>query len=384
MTRQRQKEVETLRFPALEIRQGPKRLLYSFAVDGKVLHHFAAVSRIHRNDSDRIMGYQRPEVQTHINEIRRYIESDGAMIPNALVVAFDESVTFEPADVQQIGPTYTRVGTLVVPIVSPNGTESRPGWIVDGQQRAAAIRDSEVAKFPICVTAFITQDAQEQREQFILVNSTKPLPKGLIYELLPNTEVRLPSILQKRRFPAYLVDRLNFDPDSPMRGMIQTPTNPSGVVKDNSMLRMLEQSLSEGLLYEFRDRADRGAHSESMLAVLKEFWSAVSAVFPDAWNKSPRRSRLMHGAGIISMGLLMDAIGDRYRSANPPSRDDFAADLRPIVSACRWTNGYWEFGAGTQRKWNEIQNTSKDIQLLANYLLYQYKTLVWDFVLKRA
>ena len=30
------------------------------------------------------------------------------------------------------------------------------------------------------------------------------------------------------------------------------------------------------------------------------------------------------------------------------------------------------------RKWNEIQNTHKDIQLLANYLLVQYKSRVWS------
>jgi len=376
-------EADVIRLPALEIRQGPKRLLYSFAVDGKLLHRFAAVSRIHRNDTDQIKGYQRPEVRAHINEIRSYIESDGAMIPNALVVAFDAAVSFEPAEVQMIGPAYARVGTLVIPLGSLDGSD-RPGWIVDGQQRAAAIRDAEVAKFPVCVTAFITDDAQEQREQFILVNSTKPLPKGLIYELLPNTESKLPAILQRRRFPAYLVDRLNFDADSPMRGMIQTPTNPGGVVKDNSMLRMLEQSLSEGMLYRFRDRTAGGPQADNMLLLLKDFWGAVAEVFPDAWNKSPRRSRLMHGAGIICMGLLMDAVADRTGPGSPPSKDQFVADLLPLVPVCKWTNGYWEFGAGTQRKWNEIQNTAKDIQLLANYLLYQYKALVWDQALKRA
>jgi DGQHR domain-containing protein len=304
------------------------------------------------------------------------------MIPNALVVAFDDTVSFEPAEVQLIGPAYSRIGTLLIPADSDG--PNLPGWIVDGQQRAAAIRDAEIAKFPICVTAFITSDAQEQREQFILVNSTKPLPKGLIYELLPNTESKLPSILQRRRFPAYLVDRLNFDADSPMRGMIQTPTNPGGVVKDNSMLRMLEQSLSEGMLYHFRERTPGGAQTDKMLSLLKDFWGAVAEVFPDAWNKSPRRSRLMHGAGIICMGLLMDAVADRTGLGNAPSKEEFITDLRPLIPVCKWTNGYWEFGTGAQRKWNEIQNTAKDIQLLANYLLYQYKALVWDQALKRA
>src|SRR6266511_1354767 len=85
-----------LRVPALEIRQGPNRTLYSFAIDGKQLPRFAAISRIHRDDTAQIHGYQRPEVLSHIAAIRRYLESEDPMIPNALVVAFDSRVRFEP------------------------------------------------------------------------------------------------------------------------------------------------------------------------------------------------------------------------------------------------------------------------------------------------
>src|SRR5262249_42554576 len=97
-----------------------------------------------------------------------------------------------------------------------------------------------------------------------------------------------------------------------------------------------------------------------------------------AWGLPPRRSRLMHGAGIISLGFLMDAIADRHRSSVFPTEEQFAGDLYPLTPVCRWTDGFWDFGPGCQRKWNEVQNTSKDIQLLANYLLIQYKNLVWN------
>ncbi|MCX6713664.1 MAG: HU family DNA-binding protein, partial [Candidatus Vogelbacteria bacterium] len=46
--------------------------------------------------------------------------------------------------------------------------------------------------------------------------------------------------------------------------------------------------------------------TETMLQILKVFWKAVANVFPEAWGLPPNRSRLMHGAGIIGMGLLMD------------------------------------------------------------------------------
>jgi hypothetical protein len=115
-----------------------------------------------------------------------------------------------------------------------------------------------------------------------------------------------------------------------------------------------------------------------MLKTLKAFWGATAKVFKNAWKLPPRRSRLMHGAGIVSMGFIMDAIADRYRQNGTPEEDQFKEDLDGLKDVCRWTDGYWEFGPGAQRKWNEIQNTPKDIQLLANYLLVQYKALVWN------
>jgi DGQHR domain-containing protein len=294
-----------------------------------------------------------------------------------VVVAFDGRVGFEPA-AGPVSSAYSRFGTLVIPVDPSLPEEERVGWVVDGQQRIAAIRDARIDHFPVCVVAFITDDDQEQRQQFILVNSTKPLPKGLIYELLPTTRARLPSLLQQRRFPAYLLDRLNLDEGSPLRGLIRTPTVMDGLIKDNSILKMLENSLSDGVLYRFRHAGEVSGDTEAMLRVLHAFWRAVAEVFRDAWGLPPRRSRLMHGAGIVSVGFVMDAIADRYRPTGLPGVEQFRQDLEPLRAVCRWTDGYWDFGPGDQRKWNEIQNTHRDIQLLANYLLVQYKALVWN------
>lgn len=363
-----------LRLPAIEVRQSAERVLYTFAVDAKLVPQFATVSRIQRVDGG-LRGYQRPEVLAHIQEIRAYVESEAPMIPNALVVAFDSRVRFEGHD----GPSsnYSRTGTLVIPLDPDLQEERRPGFIVDGQQRLAAIRDAEVDAFPMCVSAFITDDTREQTEQFILVNSTKPLPKGLIYELLPGTEATLPTLLQRRRLPAHLLTRMNQDDGSPLKGLINTVTNPGGKIKDNSILRMVENSLSDGVLYRLRE--GNGADDvEAMLGVLYGFWRAVAKTFPDAWSLPAKRSRLVHGAGVVSMGFLMDAIAERYRSKGLPDERVFAKDLAPLKASCRWTDGIWDFGPGQQRKWNEIQNTTKDIQLLANYLLVQYKSQVWN------
>jgi DGQHR domain-containing protein len=367
----------TLLLPALEIRQGQRRRIYSFAVDGKRLLEFATVSRIRRADAESILGYQRPEVQSHINEIKAYLESDAPMVPNSIVLAFDKRVRFQPVEAGTGESQDVRFGHLVIPITSSPDHE-KAAWIVDGQQRVAAVSRSRLKRFTLSAVGFIADSDAEQREQFILVNSTKPLPKGLIYELIPHTQARLPSLLERRKFPAYLLQRLSQDEDSPFRGLIQTPTNPEGVVKDNSVLRMLENSLADGALYRFREPGTDESDAEKMLRVLKSFWAAVGNVFESAWGQPPKKSRLMHGAGITSLGFLMDAIADRLRGTLLPKTKDFEADLEPMTSVCSWTAGYWNFGPGSQVRWNEIQNTSKDIQLLTNYLLHQYKARVWS------
>jgi DGQHR domain-containing protein len=361
-----------LTLPAIEVRQTPTRRLYSFAVDGKVLHQVAAISRIHREDGASLVGYQRPEVLSHIAGIRAYLESDDPMLPNAIVVAFDARVKFRAIPGQR---GYSRLGQLSIPVDPQWPDDEKPGWIVDGQQRSAAIRDADVDTFPICVTAFIAESVSEQRAQFILVNSTKPLPKGLVYELLPGTEASLPRHLRVRRLPAVLVERLNHDVDSPLRHLIATPTNPEGKIKDNSMLRMLENSLTDGALYTLRDPHTGRGDVEDMLQLIKSFWEAVRWVFTEGFGKPSRQSRLMHGVGVISLGFLMDAIAERYARAGWPTTEDFASDLSALTSVCCWTSGTWDFD-GVQRRWNDLQNTPKDVQLLADYLLTEYRTRV--------
>ncbi len=302
------------------------------------------------------------------------------MLPNNLIIAFDRRVYFEPSDVQPISPSYTRVGTLVIPADESLPENARPGWIVDGQQRAAAMREAALDSFPILVTAFITDDSTEQREQFILVNSTKPLPKGLIYELLPVTEAKLPALLQRRRFPAYLLGRLNHDEDSPLSGLIHTPTNPDGLMKDSAILKLIENSETDGALYRIqRQGLGHEQTVENMLGLIKAFWAAARVVFEDAWGLTPRRSRLMHGAGIVSRGFVMDTVAGRYRREGPPSQAQFEADLTKLRPYCRWTEGDWEFNP--PRRWNEIQNTSRDIKLLSDYLLDQYRRHVWNWAM---
>lgn len=358
---------QQLRLPALQIRQGTETF-YLAAVDGKLLRRLTTVAHTRRGHDAELIGYQRTEVGQHIAEIRAYLEGPHALMPNALTVGFDERVRFQPATAASpVG--YARYGELVVPV----GDADPAGWLVDGQQRTAAIDDANLAAFPVGIAAFISGSQEVQRDQFLRINNTRPLPRSLLYELLPRTTTRLTAALERRRQPARLLERLNYDPDSPLRGMIKTLTNPDGILKDNSLLRSLADSIGYGALYRYRDRATGVLDLEPALVLLKAYWTAVREVFADAWGLPPRRSRLLHGAGVVGLGFLMDDICGRSPRDRPPTAEQFAVEVGRVADVCRWTSGTWEFLGGVSRSWSDVQNTGKDARLVADLLTRTYR-----------
>ena len=80
---------------------------------------------------------------------------------------------------------------------------------------------------------------------------------------------------------------------------------------DNSVLKMIENSLYDGALYQYRDPEDGSGDIDEMVLHLNYFWTIVQLTFPDAWELPPTKSRLTHGAGIQAMGYVMDSL-DRW------------------------------------------------------------------------
>ena len=89
----------------------------------------------------------------------------------------------------------------------------------------------------------------------------------------------MPAVAARAHFPVQMLSRLNTDEDSPLKGRIRTPTMPEGIIKDTAVLHMLNNSLTDGVLYRLRDRGDGTPDVEGMLSVLKDYWSAVAVVF---------------------------------------------------------------------------------------------------------
>lgn len=359
---------------AIRIDQNSQHPLFMFSLTGAELMQIADISRISRDEAGKLIGYQRADVKRHVQDITDYLNQDEIVFPNSIILAFSSTVKFKLSRGPTLGEGFGVPGVLEIPIPHNGGT--KPAWIVDGQQRVLALAMSKRKDFPVPVNAFVADEIEIQRDQFLRVNSSKPLPRGLITELLPEVSSSLPTNLSKRQMPSAICDWLNSEKTSPFFQLIRrastkgTDSGKAAVIADTSIVKMLEESLETGCLFPYRNIVTNETDFDSIYKILAAYWCAVMRVFPEAWGKTPDKSRLMHGAGIRSMGRLMD----RVMADIPPTEKDATTkaevELRRISETCRWVKGRWE--QLDDLKWDEVQNVPRHINILSNYLLRAY------------
>ena len=337
-------------YSALFARQSDDYRVFVFCAPAQDVLTFATIDRIGRTREGELKGFQRPQVSSHIKEIRDYLANDDAVLPNSVVVAFTDGVE------HHWGPGNT--GNISIHI-----GDTAPGLVVDGQQRLFALGQLPGKEFEVFVTGIICKNSDALRRQFILINNTRPLPKSLIYELLPTVE-GLPQRLSSRSTAALLIERLNYGEGSSLRGQIKQHTNPTGVIQDTVMQKMVMNSLSDGVLRELI-REDDGISKSVQL--ISEFFCAIQFVFEKAWvGHKPRTSRLVHGAGIIAMGYVMEHLCSTIQAR---SRTEFEDGLNLLKGKTAWTAGIWEFGENNIRPWNSVQCVPRDYMELSQYLV---------------
>lgn len=360
---------------ALALRQDTECELYLFALRPEEIDRIAGISRVSRDDDERLVGYQRKEVRRHVQDIREYLDKGAVLFPNSLILAFDSPLRFRRSRGPATDDGLALSGVLEIPL--PEEGRDRPAWIVDGQQRALALAGTTNRNLAVPVAAFVSADLSVQRDQFLRINNARPLPRGLVTELLPEVDTFLPRKLATRRLPSAVTDLLNRHPASPFLGLIRRPSTADAdrkqaVVTDTSVVEMVKERLveSSGCLFAYRNVATGETDSETVMRLLLAYWTAVQRTFPEAWGLPPTRSRLMHGAGIKAMGTLMDAIVPRLSFGSSDLVSDVVADLGLIAPKCAWTGGEWAGLGGLP--WNAVENTSRHVRTLANHLVREY------------
>ena len=339
-----------LTFLAVKARQSEAHNVLCFAATAEDVLRFSTIDRIGRDGEGRLSGFQRPQIASHIREIKDYLEKPDAVLPNPIVVAFTRGIKVVPME----------DGLCRVTIDISGGPT---GLVVDGQQRLTALGQAEAKSFQVFVSVLVCEDEAELRRQFVLINNTRPLPKSLIYELLPTVD-GLPHRFEGRSFAADLTARLNHEKNSSLKGQIHQHTNPEGKISDAAVQRVILASLSDGIM---RDLVRKTNGERDCFDLISEFYEAVQKTFPsDWWGHSPRSSRLIHGVGISALGYVMEELA-LYDGARTWSQ--FAKGLGCLRDRTAWTGGEWNFGGGDIRHWKALQNVNRDIVTLAQYLI---------------
>jgi DGQHR domain-containing protein len=339
-----------LTFRGVKAQQSPKHQVVSFAAKANDVIEFAKIDRIGRDEQGELSGFQRPQIANHIREIKDYLEKEDSVLPNPIVVAFTKGVKIKKLEAPFV--------EVIIDVKS-----GPPGLVVDGQQRLTALSSIEASKFEVFVSAIVCKDEEELKRQFILINNTKPLPKSLIYELLPDVE-GLPTRLSNRAEAASLTARLNFDERSSLKGLIKQHTHADGFIGDNAVQKVIMNSLNDGIM---RDLVRSEGGRDKCFEIMSEYYAAVQSVFKDEWvEHTPRTSRLVHGAGIVSMGYVMELLallnGSRKKA-------EFVKGLACLDGRTAWTSGEWNLGGGDIRHWRAIQNVNRDIMALSQHLI---------------
>ena len=335
---------------ALRTTQGDNLDVYALFIRGSDLVRIADISRIARDESNLLKGFQRPEIRNHVK---------GIVAARGSKPTGDEGIA--------------QAGTLRIPLHEEG---LRSAWIVDGQQRSLALAKANDADLPVPVIGFVSDSLTTQREQFILVNKAKPLPTRLINELLPETgSILLPRELSARKAPAELCGLLNRDPRSPFYRLIKLASDKEtsqAVVIDTAIVKMIRSSMTNplGALYPYKSSDEETTNVEAMYQLLLLFWRAVRECFPNDWGVDPKDSRLMHSAGITAMGVLMDRIYAKI-SGREENYDLIRKEVEKIAPQCAWSSGKWPI---LNASWNEVQSTPQDIKHLQDTLIRLYMT----------
>src|SRR3546814_2159274 len=110
-------------------------------------------------------------------------------------------------------------------------------------------------------------------------SSDLPLPKSLIYELLPSVD-GLPRRLSDRSLAAELTAQLNYQGDSSLKGLIHQHTNPAGIIRDTAIQKVIMNSLGDGVMRELirrnngRDECRSEEHTSELQSLMRNSYAA--------------------------------------------------------------------------------------------------------------
>jgi DGQHR domain-containing protein len=375
---------------------------FSFTLDGRLIRAFAAVDRL---DAVAGTGQQRDEIIAHVREIAAGIRA-GVQVPNSVLVVFNKEVFAwqhelgeEPPEswvicrrlgewaVVTLPGDESRVVQEVVPIEldipyrNAAFDEEKCALLVDGQQRTAALALVDVDAVPafqLTVNASVSTP-EEAKQTFRVANNTVKISTDFSRALLGVLDT-VPGYVKQERRIAQAVKKLALDdPSSPFFQLVKHPgvDGRGQPIAYNTLFSAVQAFENSGL--DFSDDPN------NLATCVNKAYSLVKAVWPTAWGKSAKESRLMHGAGFRAMGhVLIDLVKVQaalhgHDLSNEAIWPEVKKSLERLSTRVLWTADALT-GTATQksnylREIQTRQNTNQDVQGLTHFLVRETNAL---------
>jgi DGQHR domain-containing protein len=242
--------------PAIEVVQNGQKL-YLCALSAKTLSTVASVSR---RDPVADTGYQRLFVDSHINNIKKYLEA-GKCIPVSTLVTFN-------------GAKFAN-GQIRLQKKPENG------WIIDGQHRwlAAKQLNNDIL---LPIIAFIDLPVVTQVEHFVTINrEAKGVPSSLYLDLLKTLPKEKTAGDRAKERTTDIARMLNIDEESPFYGKIVVLTSPKrGELSLTNFVRKVEPLVRKG-------SALAAFKVDSQVKIIANYFDGIIDAYPEEADQSP-------------------------------------------------------------------------------------------------
>ena len=86
-----------IKIRALKTIQRGNTPVYAFFIPGELITQIADISRIERDSDDKLEGFQRKNIQQHVNNIAAYLDQGDILFPNSIILALSPQVEFTQA-----------------------------------------------------------------------------------------------------------------------------------------------------------------------------------------------------------------------------------------------------------------------------------------------
>lgn len=252
-------------------------VFYVFVMKSDLLNKIAYVSSRYK---DKIEGYQRNLSEKRAEEIQDYIFKLKGVIPNNIILNFN------------IELNYNEKNHTISFDINDN-----IAWVIDGQHRLYGLALSK-KPIDVVVVAFEKLDISDQAKIFKIINSTqKGVNASLIYDLIDL--VKDANYIEARAHE--LVKKLNEDIESPWYTQIKMLGTGPGLISQSAFIGNLKPLLDEN-----RGTTLTIYSEEQQFKILKNYFNAIKATFPDNWGNP--KSLLTKTVGFYALMELLPTI----------------------------------------------------------------------------